>query len=131
MTCRFCRIPDESPSEVIFQNDDAYVIIPLRRDEETGALVEWDPATHRLVIPRHHAEEIRDLDGDWDAVMLVAEDQKRRMGGDAIISFNLGPDAGQTQRHIHLWVRRCPGDEPSAGMGVATLKRRLNELLAS
>ncbi len=124
-----CRIPSRKPEEVIAETDKVFVVVPLRRDKATGEMVEWDRTKYRLVIPRHHAEDIAELTGVWDDIMLEAKRQKDDMGGEAIISFNQGASAGQTQPHLHVWVVRCSADDPTAGKGLATMKELLDELL--
>ncbi len=104
---------------------------PPEKGQGAGQLVEWDPSRYRLVIPRQHAENASSLVGTWDAIMLEAERQKEEMGDDAIISFNLGEAAGQTEKHIHVWVVLCTANDPSAGRGLATMKMLLDELLAT
>ena len=42
------------------------------------------------------------------------------------LSFNLGKHAGQSVKHLHLWIIPRNDDEPAAGRGLATLIEEAN-----
>lgn len=109
--CLFCKIvAGEIPSTVVLQNDEVYAF----RDIAPHA------PTHVLIVPRVHIDDIRSVTADHGellASMFAAASQIA--AGEGIddsgyrLSFNVGPDAGQTVFHLHLHL---VGGKPLGGM---------------
>lgn len=100
--CIFCKIGQhQSPSEIIFENDELFVI----NDIMPKAPV------HLLVIPKEHVESINHLPEDRAALIgrmiLTAKDQAalHAVGSTGYkLIFNVGKDGGQIIPHLHLHV---------------------------
>lgn len=99
--CVFCQIvAGEAPSVTIAQNDKAI------------AFMDINPATpgHVLVIPRSHATDLLDVDGDdlaacADLAQQVARRAKERLAADGVNLLNCsGEAAWQSVLHFHLHV---------------------------
>lgn len=99
--CIFCRIiAGEIPSHRVFENEHAFAFLdinPLARG-------------HTLVIPRRHADELRDLPPAElarvaEVVPLVADRVLRAVGAAAYnLLQNNGAVAGQVVRHVHFHI---------------------------
>ena len=109
--CLFCKIvAGEIPSTAVVDVDQVYAF----RDISPAA------PTHVLVVPKRHIADVRDLsaaDGDLLVRMIevaneVADSESIEQSGYRL-SFNHGPDAGQTVFHLHLHV---VGGKPLGGM---------------
>ena len=106
--CLFCKIvAGEIPATVV------------RKDERTVAFMDINPATrgHLLVVPRAHAADLLDIDGDdlaacVAAAQALAELVTERLGADGVNLLNsCGRNAWQTVFHFHLHViPRYAGD---------------------
>lgn len=106
--CLFCKIvAGEIPATVV------------REDERTVAFMDINPATrgHLLVVPRAHAADLLDIDGDdlaacVAAAQALAELVTERLGADGVNLLNsCGRNAWQTVFHFHLHViPRYAGD---------------------
>jgi len=74
-----------------------------------------------LIIPKLHVESVVGLPDNWwqDVKELLS-----KIPGpltDYNLSFNIGPAAGQTVKHLHFWVIPRRADEPASGQGLITL----------
>lgn len=107
--CIFCKIiAGELPATVVHE------------DERTVAIMDISPATrgHLLVIPRRHARDLREIEGeDLQAVMRVAQELARRvlerLGADGVNLLNsTGSAAWQTVFHFHVHVIPRYEDDP-------------------
>jgi histidine triad (HIT) family protein len=106
--CIFCKIvAGDLPSQIIAE------------DERTISFMDIQPATrgHALVIPRRHARDLLEIDGDdLAAVVLAAQSLARRvrdrLGADGVNLINsCGRAAWQTVFHFHCHViPRYQGD---------------------
>jgi len=106
--CIFCRIiTGELPAKIVDQ------------DERTVAFMDIQPATrgHALVVPRHHARDLLEIDADdLEAAIVAAQRLARRMpdrlGADGVNLLNsCGRAAWQTVFHFHIHViPRYEGD---------------------
>jgi histidine triad (HIT) family protein len=107
-SCLFCRIvAGQLPAQIVAQ------------DERTVAFMDINPATdgHALVIPRAHARDLFEVDGEdlravADAAARLARLQRERLGADGVNLINsAGPAAWQTVFHFHVHViPRYDGD---------------------
>jgi len=100
--CLFCKIlAGDVPSTEVASTDEAYAF----RDINAAM------PTHVLVIPRRHIESAASLGAD-DAETLVAvfalaqrvAAQEGLADRGYRLVFNVGADAGNTVRHLHLHV---------------------------
>jgi histidine triad (HIT) family protein len=99
--CVFCQIvAGDAPSTTIAQN------------ERAVAFMDINPATpgHALVIPRSHAIDLLDVDGEdlaacADLAQQVARRAKERLKADGVNLLNCsGEAAWQSVFHFHLHV---------------------------
>ncbi len=97
--CLFCKIErNEIPSEMVYQDNDVFVI----RDIAPKA------KTHLLVIPRKHIANLNDLTPEDESLMgkimlllpKLAKEQHLNDGFRTII--NTGKGGGQEIFHIHF-----------------------------
>lgn len=99
---------------------------PILAETEGGFLTtaQSHPGNY-LIIPRNHAESVADLPDDWmrDMKQLIAQVPDL---GHFNMSVNVGRHAGQTVKHLHVWIIPRAGDEPATGKGLATLVGRAN-----
>jgi histidine triad (HIT) family protein len=106
--CLFCKIvAGELPATIVDE------------DENTVSFMDINPGTrgHALVVPRNHAANLLEVDGDdLAATMLAAQRLARRvterLGADGVNLLNgCGPAAWQTVFHFHVHViPRYTGD---------------------
>jgi histidine triad (HIT) family protein len=106
--CLFCKIAaGEIPSTRVYE------------DERTIAFMDINPATrgHLLVIPREHATDVLEIDGDDLAAcaataQAMARRVKDRLDADGVNILNsCGSTAWQTVFHFHVHViPRYQGD---------------------
>ena len=106
--CLFCKIvAGEVPAQIVAE------------DERTFSFMDINPATrgHALVVPRRHARDLLEIDGDdLAAVALAAQRLARRahdrLNDDGVNVINsCGRAAWQTVFHFHIHViPRYEGD---------------------
>ena len=99
--CLFCKIiAGEIPSAKVYE------------DEHVFAFLDINPQapTHILVVPKEHiasAAELTEKNASAAAHCLVAAAKiagsEKLTGGYRIVS-NVGPDAGQTVKHLHFHI---------------------------
>lgn len=100
--CIFCDIGNKNhPSEILFENDNLFVI----RDIMPKA------PTHLLVIPKKHIPSVNDLTPDdipWlGQILVTAKEMAMKEGIDETgykLVWNVGKHGGQIIPHIHLHV---------------------------
>ena len=107
--CLFCKIvAGEIPSQRVDE------------DERTVAFMDISPATrgHALVIPRHHAANLLEIEAE-DLAATVAAAQRlartavERLGADGVNLINsCGSAAWQTVFHFHIHVIPRYADDP-------------------
>lgn len=107
--CIFCKIgKGEIPSATIYENSDFRVFLDVA------------PANrgHALIIPKDHADNIFQLDGEtagklFSLATVVARAIKEETGCEGMnIVQNNGAVAGQTVNHFHLHlIPRNEGDD--------------------
>jgi len=107
--CVFCKIiAGELPAQIVDE------------DERTIAFMDLSPATrgHALVIPRHHARDLLEIDPENLAASILAAQRlarriTERLGADGVNIFNMcGAAAWQTVLHVHLHVIPRYQDDP-------------------
>ncbi|HVA22397.1 MAG TPA: HIT domain-containing protein [Candidatus Micrarchaeia archaeon] len=99
--CVFCRIvAGELPADILHREEGLIVI----RDIKPAA------ATHVLVIPERHIQDLRALGGPdrelWWRLTGAATTVAGRLGHDDGYRFyvSVGPGGGQTVPHLHIHV---------------------------
>jgi diadenosine tetraphosphate (Ap4A) HIT family hydrolase len=114
-TCPFCRSNNLLKGDVLAESDDAYLISNA-----------FFPGNY-LIIPSSHTESLLDLPDTWwqDVKKLLAQIPEPLT--DYNLSFNIGKQAGQTIKHVHLWVVPRAADEPASAKGLVTLINFRNE----
>ncbi len=94
---------------VVAETDTAYLIDNVRF-----------PGNY-LIIPNAHAESPVELPDDWWQDVKTLLRSVPGLPESYNLSFNVGRPAGQTVRHMHLWVVPRSAGQPSAGKGIVTL----------
>ena len=79
-----------------------------------------------LIIPSYHAESISDLSDNWWKSVKQLIQKVPDLPEDYNVSFNIGKEAGQTIKHLHLWVIPRSAGEPASGTGLAGLVEAVN-----
>lgn len=99
--CIFCKISKgEIPSNTVYEDNDFRVILDLSPANEG----------HCLVIPKKHARNILELDGEtvskaFSLAKKIAEALIQAVGCDGVnVLQNNGEAAGQTVDHFHIHV---------------------------
>ncbi|MDY6777099.1 MAG: HIT family protein [Candidatus Nanohaloarchaea archaeon] len=91
----------------------------VHEDDQTQAFLDLNPVSHghTLIIPKTHAEELRDLDQEYTGALFntarkiaAAIDDQLGPAGINLLQSN-GEAAGQEIRHVHVHViPRYDGD---------------------
>ena len=107
--CPFCRSNHLLKSDILAETDRAYLTNSVRF-----------PGKY-LIIPTTHIESLTDLSDTWwqDVKGLLAKTPENL--SEYNLSFNVGRQAGQTVKHVHLWVIPRHENEPNAGKGLVSL----------
>ena len=113
--CPFCRNNQLLSSDVIADNDRAYLIENARF---SGSY---------LIIPEIHVESPLDLPDDWWWAVKDLLAKVPTQLTDYNLIFNIGKESGQTVRHLHLWVVPRQADEPASSKGLNTLIEAYNQ----
>ena len=107
--CLFCKIvAGEIPGTIVAE------------DERTVSFMDINPATrgHALVVPRRHAVDLGELDGDdlaacAEAARRLARKAREALGAEGVNLLNSwGQAAWQTVFHFHLHVIPRYADDP-------------------
>ena len=135
MTCVFCKIVNrETPSRRVYE------------DENFIAFLDINPVNfgHTLIIPREHYENFSETPEDALVGMVriakkISPAIVEAMGAPAFnVSFNSGPEAGQSVPHVHMHVIPRHADDghkswhgraryPEGEMGVTA--KKIKELI--
>lgn len=99
--CTFCKIiSKEVPAEIVFENDDAMVILDINP---------VNPG-HLLVMPKVHQEDFLSTPDDLAGSLMITAKKMARFMMDTVdasafnIGINNGHDAGQAVGHLHVHV---------------------------
>lgn len=107
--CPFCKDNHLLKGDILAETAGAYLIANITF-----------PGNY-LIIPSSHTESLTDLPDTW------WQDVKELLGkvpehlAEYNVSFNIGRQAGQTVKHVHLWVIPRNETQPNAGKGLASL----------
>lgn len=107
--CPFCRNNQLLKSPVLAESDGAYLTENL-----------FFPGNY-LIIPSNHIESLTDLPDSWWKDVKALLPRIPNSAPDYNLSFNIGKHAGQTIKHLHLWIIPRAADQPASGKGLATL----------
>lgn len=126
--CIFCKIgKGEIPSATIYENSDFRVFLDVA------------PANrgHALIIPKEHADNIFQLDGEtagklFSLATVVARAIKEETNCEGMnVVQNNGAVAGQTVNHFHLHlIPRNEGDDVNVGWKPGTTENDAQQELA-
>lgn len=117
--CTFCRSNGILKGEVTAETDSAYLI-----EAAYGS-------SNYLIIPTDHIESISDLPDNWWVDVKTLVPKIPNLLKDYNLSFNIGGEAGQTLKHLHLWVIPREADQPASHKGLARLIEDVNSLDSS
>lgn len=111
-----------TPPDCPFCRSNNLLKVPVLAEAGTAYLVEahGSPGCY-LILPANHAETPADIPDEWwrDVKEMLA---KMPAPLDHYnLSFNIGKLAGQTVKHLHLWVIPRVAGQGAAGKGLATL----------
>lgn len=109
LDCPLCLSNNLFKGEIIAQSDGAYLTISDSKPE------------NYLIIPLAHVESLSELADTWWADVKQMLACIPNPPESCNLSFNIGKNAGQTIKHLHLWVVPRHRDRPSSGKGLATL----------
>lgn len=89
---------------------------------ERGYLIEnhFAPGNY-LIIPEEHVEALTDLPDMWWKDVKKLLTQIPGLVTDYNISINIGKQAGQTIKHIHIWVVPRSAGKASSEKGLLSL----------
>lgn len=107
--CTFCRSNGILKGEVTAETDTAYLI--------EAAL----HSNNYLIIPSAHIESPIDLPDTWWSDVKTLIPKIPDLSNDYNISFNIGVEAGQTLKHLHLWIIPRAANQPASHKGLARL----------
>lgn len=109
MDCIFCKIVNkEIPSDVLWENDKAFVILDIN-PHAPG---------HAMVIPKSHRETVLDLAPDEiEPLFSLMKETTERLKRSTLapegftIGINHGVAAGQAVAHLHVHIIPRYGDD--------------------
>jgi diadenosine tetraphosphate (Ap4A) HIT family hydrolase len=107
--CPFCRNNDILKGDVLAISSRAYLI---ENNYSKGSY---------LIIPEMHTESIVDLPDDWLRDVKELLPRIPNLSKDYNLAINHGVLAGQSVKHLHLWVIPRVVGKPSSGKGFARL----------
>jgi len=113
--CPFCRSNNLLKSRILAESQAAYLTENMHF-----------PGDY-LIIPNTHAESPMELADTWWQDVKELLQHISPYPTDYNLAFNVGRAAGQTVKHLHLWVVPRVADEPASGKGLATLIQFRNE----
>lgn len=112
--CKFCRANGLLKGDVIAENDEAYLIESMFGNN------------NYLIMPNYHAEAIAELHDNWWRGVKDLVPKVPNLTEDYNLSFNIGAEAGQTMKHLHLWVIPRFAGQPASMTGLAGLIEKFN-----
>jgi diadenosine tetraphosphate (Ap4A) HIT family hydrolase len=80
-----------------------------------------------LIIPTQHAETPADISDNWWRDVKTVFKHIPAPLEHYNLSFNVGKLAGQTVKHLHMWVIPREAGQASTGMGLAALISKANQ----
>jgi ATP adenylyltransferase len=107
--CPFCRANNLLKGDVITESPNAYLI------ENPFA-----PGNY-LIIPNTHIEAIQSLPGTWWEDVKQLMEHIPGLTPAYNLSMNIGGEAGQSIKHVHLWVIPRIAGKTSSGKGLMSL----------
>lgn len=113
--CPFCLSNNLFKGEILAKSDGAFLTENVTF-----------PGNY-LIIPATHAESPLELPDEWWKDVKELLPQIPGLTADYNLSFNIGRQAGQTVKHLHLWVIPRTEGQPASGKGFITLANFYNE----
>lgn len=114
--CTFCRSNGILKGEITAETATAYLIEASYK------------SNNYLIIPSNHIESVLDLPDTWWSDVKALITKIPDMSPNYNVSFNIGGEAGQTIKHLHLWIIPRDANQPSSGKGLARLIEEANTL---
>ena len=114
--CPFCLENHLLKGDVVADISDAFMI---RAQSNPGCY---------LIIPKVHAETAEELPDTWWQSVKALIPLVPELPSDYNLSFNIGTVAGQTVRHLHLWVIPRETGQTASNMGLASLIYKVNQI---
>lgn len=107
--CPFCLDNNLFVGEILASSDDAYL-----------SAAHYNPGNY-LIIPKRHIESLIQLSDTWWRDVKELLSHVPALPENYNIAMNYGREAGQSVKHLHLWIiPRSPGLATS-GKGLAGL----------
>jgi diadenosine tetraphosphate (Ap4A) HIT family hydrolase len=113
--CPFCRSNNILKGPISATSSGAYMITSQSNLD------------NYLIIPETHVESVEDLPDTWWQDVKALIKQVPHLTPDYNLSFNIGSIAGQTVRHLHLWVIPRLDGQPASNNGLASLIEKVNQ----
>jgi diadenosine tetraphosphate (Ap4A) HIT family hydrolase len=107
--CPFCRSNGLLKGQLLAEVPEAYLIDNYQF-----------PGNY-LIIPTVHVKSLLDLPDNWWHNVKSLLPQIPGLASNYNLSFNIGPHAGQTIAHLHLWIIPRAADQSSSGKGMISL----------
>jgi diadenosine tetraphosphate (Ap4A) HIT family hydrolase len=99
----------------------------IAKAEHAYLITAYGSPGYYLIIPSAHAETPAEIPDNWWASVSELLTKVPDLSEHYNLSFNVGKLAGQTVKHLHLWVIPREGGLPSSGLGLAALISKANE----
>jgi len=117
-----------TPSDCPFCLQNNLLSVPILAETDGTFLIDniTFPGNY-LIIPKAHAEDPGALPDTWWRDVKAMLSSIPSTPESYNLSFNIGRDAGQTVRHLHLWVVPRAAGEPASQKGLVTLINFRNE----
>jgi diadenosine tetraphosphate (Ap4A) HIT family hydrolase len=112
--CPFCRSNSLLRGDIIASTDNAY-------------LINAQGSESYLVIPENHVESVQELTDNWWQEVKTLIEQVPSLTPDYNLSINIGKIAGQTVKHLHLWIIPRADGQPASNNGLASLIQKINQ----
>lgn len=115
--CPFCRSNRILKGDITAASTGAYLIS-----------AQSNPGSY-LIIPEAHVELVQGLPDTWWHDVKELLPQVPELTPDYNLSFNIGKVAGQTVKHLHLWVIPRPEGQAASNWGLASLIDQVNQAI--
>jgi len=115
LDCPFCRSNGLLKGVVIAQTAHTYL---LENRSEAGDY---------LIIPETHTESLMALPDTWWADVKELLMRIPKLAPSYNLSLNIGKLAGQSVKHVHLWIVPRYAGQPASGKGLTRLIAENNQ----
>lgn len=114
--CPFCLENNLLKGRILAETDGGYLLPPKGNEEGQGY----------LLIPKQHAESLLDLADDWWSHVKQLVPSIPDFPEQFNVNVNVGPDAGQSVKHLHFWIVPRISGLPSSGKGLLSLMSQVD-----